>query len=228
MLPWISWSCPNYSPATYLNCGLPPVLELSEALWRSWLQSLHSPQASVFTVSPGSQPAGPLCHYPHPWVIAASAGEDGTTLLIASMVNTWQPQGLLTSHLHKQCDHPQTKDLLTYLYTGKVALVLFTPKPFWWNDKAEKKWSVSYQAEPIILGNFSQIPITGEASESKLPGLNDHARKHSTDRLLSALPVLGSRNRAVNDTSSQKRQETEKRDTLAHQVVISTEEKQRG
>lgn len=44
----------------------------------------------------------------------------------------------------------------------------------------------------------------------------------------SAHPVPGSGKRAANDTGSQKRKETEKKETLARQVVVSTEEKQRG
>lgn len=114
-------SCESFGVAlaAYLNYRLPPLLELSTAFWSSWLQSLFH---SIFSLH--HQPWLPLwpldSHYLHPKVTAASTEKDGMTLLMANLVDTWQPQGLLT-YLHKQCDIPRQKQyLLTYLHTDEV------------------------------------------------------------------------------------------------------------
>lgn len=124
-----SWSCPNFLPSN------PPQLWASSRSGTicSLVVFLASkpplPQASIFPVSPGSQPA--LCHYPRPGVTAASPGKEGSALLIVGLVNTWQPHGQLPSYLHQQHDCPQTKARSApYLHGDKVTPVLLTPKPF--------------------------------------------------------------------------------------------------
>lgn len=104
--PGISRSFPISSPEAYLNCGLPPVLELSAASWASWLQGLHSPKlrSSLSALAPTPAPS---------WSLPTPQSDSHIHRIgwhnTANLVNTWQPQGLLTSHLHKQCNCPQTK-----------------------------------------------------------------------------------------------------------------------
>ena len=93
--------------------------------------------------------------------------------------------------------------------------------------EAEKKQSVSYQAELISRAVSAKFPLPAKpGSQSYQDGMIMPATIQQT--VSSAHPVLGSRNTAVNDTSSQRRKETEKKETLARQIVVSTEEKQRG
>lgn len=109
-------TAPIPSPAAYLNCGRPPAREMSAGPGRSsWLQSLRSPKLQS-TISPGPGPSPwlsplPVTAHSHR-VTATSTKKDGTTLLIANLVHTWQPRGLLTSRYINSVTVPEQKQSL--------------------------------------------------------------------------------------------------------------------